>query len=274
MKKTFTDQMQRSVSVAYPPQRIISLVPSQTELLAELGLLPQLIGRTKFCIHPYTQLSAVPIVGGTKNFRFSTIHTLKPDLIIGNKEENYREGIEELATQYPVWMSDINTLDDALEMIRQVGHVTNTEHRAGQLAIQIQQSLEEVRQIWKGQKVLYLIWKKPWMAAGKHTFIDAMLNYIGFENCISQSRYPQLTDNELRDLSPDVVMLSSEPYPFKAPEQADLQVWWPTSRVILADGEMFSWYGSRLQHAASYIKNLHNSLTNTRISFTQNHIRP
>ena len=119
---TFIDHLGKQISISFPPKRIISLVPSQTELLADLGLEDRIVGITKFCIHPEPWQKTKTIVGGTKKFRFDVIDSLKPDLIIGNKEENYQGGIEQLKSQYPVWMSDIVTLKDAFAMIREINY--------------------------------------------------------------------------------------------------------------------------------------------------------
>ncbi|WP_342626401.1 helical backbone metal receptor [Belliella baltica] len=113
----YTDQLKRKVTIAESPKRIISLVPSQTELLVDLGLGDRIVGVTKFCVHPEGFKEKKQIIGGTKNFHFDKIDQLEPDLIIGNKEENYQEGIEKLAEKYPVWMSDIFDLSDAMEIL-------------------------------------------------------------------------------------------------------------------------------------------------------------
>lgn len=255
MVEQFTDQLNRTISIRYPPRRIVSLVPSQTELLFDLGLDEQLVGTTKFCVHPSGKVKTKTKVGGTKNFRVDVIQDLKPDLIIGNKEENYKEGIRLLEKDFPVWMSDIVTLTDALQMISSVGELTGTEVVAGQLINKIRNSFAVIRKA-APQKVLYLIWKKPWMAAGTDTFIHSMLTEIGLTNALHQKRYPELTEEQLKQLAPDVIFLSSEPYPFKPPHIAELKELLPNSNIQLVDGEMFSWYGSRLLKAPNYFKNL------------------
>src|SRR4051812_11307667 len=119
----FTDQMGNAVELEGPPSRIVSLVPSQTELLFYLGLDKEVAGITKFCIHPAEMFHSKPRVGGTKKYDFEKIRQLAPDLIIGNKEENEQKQVEELQKLYPVWMSDIRNLADALQMIRSVGEL-------------------------------------------------------------------------------------------------------------------------------------------------------
>lgn len=253
--KTFTDQLFRKVEVPFPPQRIVSLVPSQTELLFYLGLSDRVVGITKFCIHPTEWLQIKPKVGGTKNFRFDVIDQLKPDLIIGNKEENYLKGIRELEANYPVWMSDISSFENALRMIEGVGQLTDRKVESNGLTQEIKFSFEKLKPR-KPLEVIYLIWKSPWIAVGKNTFIDNMLSKIGLDNVVSQNRYPQISETQLQHLQPDVIMLSSEPFPFNHSHINELQQLLPKSKVMLVDGEMFSWYGSRMLQAPTYFNSL------------------
>jgi ABC-type Fe3+-hydroxamate transport system substrate-binding protein len=255
MVRHFTDQLHRTISFNYPPRRIVSLVPSQTELLFDLGLADQIVGITKFCIHPLEKVKTKTKVGGTKNFNLDAIRLLQPDLIIGNKEENFQAGIEALEKEFPVWMSDIFTLKDALHMIQSVGDLTDKSLEAGLLVEKIQNAFSWIKPR-ATRKVLYLIWKSPWMAAAKHTFIDSMLSTIGLKNVIEETRYPELSDAQIQALNPEVVFLSSEPYPFKERHLSQLKELLPNSNIQLVDGEMFSWYGSRLGKAADYFNGL------------------
>jgi ABC-type Fe3+-hydroxamate transport system substrate-binding protein len=253
--KIFFDQCGNKISLLRSPARIVSLVPSQTELLCDLGLEQEVVGITKFCVHPPSWKKEKSIIGGTKNFNFELIDELQPDLIIGNKEENYKEGIETLQKKYNVWMSDIFNLNDAFEMIEKVGEVWERRQKAIEIVDQIKSSFNTLASA-TGQRVLYLIWKSPWMCAGKNTFIDAMLTKIGLENTVTGLRYPELSPDEVATLNPDLIFLSSEPYPFKEQHVALLKEISPRSKVILVDGEMFSWYGSRLRFAADYFNEL------------------
>ncbi|MFN7435086.1 MAG: ABC transporter substrate-binding protein [Bacteroidota bacterium] len=255
MVRHFTDQLQRTISFNYPPRRIVSLVPSQTELLFDLGLDEQIVGITKFCVHPSDKVKAKTKVGGTKNFNLDTIRLLQPDLIIGNKEENYQTGIEALEKEFPVWMSDIVTLQDTLGMIQSVGKLTEKSLEADLLVERIRNSFSSIER-HPTCSVLYLIWKSPWMAAGKLTFIDSMLSAVGLKNVVEETRYPELLDAKIQALNPEVVFLSSEPYPFKERHVAELKNLLPNSTIQLVDGEMFSWYGSRLVKAADYFNGL------------------
>ncbi len=247
--------MGRRVSLSFPPQRIISLVPSQTELLFDLGLADQLVGITKFCKYPKEKVKVVPKVGGTKNFNLKKIEQLKPDLIIGNKEENYEEGIGALQKKYPVWMSDISSLSDAYEMILKVGELAGRAQQAALLQSKIEQSFKEISRQLIG-KAAYLVWRDPIMVAAKNTFIDEMLHIAGFQNAFQHlSRYPVVTFDELKYIEPDFIFLSTEPYPFKEKHIAEFESICSREKIKLVDGEIFSWYGSRLLKSVEYFHN-------------------
>jgi len=258
------DQLNRTIEFNFPPKRIISLVPSQSELLWYLGLQKELVGITKFCIHPEEMFRSVTRVGGTKELKFDVIEKLQPDLIIANKEENEQEQIEALCKRFPVWISDIYNLEDAFKMISGVGEITDRKMQASELVSQIR--IKHTAFITHNTKhgtrnnptAAYLIWKNPYMAAGKNTFIDFMLRECGFENIFSneKSRYPEVSTQMLIDKNPEIILLSSEPYPFKEKHIEELKVHLPHTKIILADGEMFSWYGSRLLKAFDYFEKL------------------
>ena len=252
--------MGRRVAVPFPPQRIVSLVPSQTELLFDLGLGAKVVGVTKFCIHPAEARTNATVIGGTKNFDFDKIAALKPDLIIGNKEENYQEGIEQLAAKYPVWLSDISNLTEALDMIRRVGFITGAKEKAVALADEIDASfaaLEAPVAEAARESAAYFIWRKPYMTAATGTFIVDMLNRAGFRNAFaSQTRYPEITAEQLAAAAPQRIFLSSEPYPFGEKHIAEFQEICPAAKIEIVDGELFSWYGSRLQKSAAYFNSL------------------
>lgn len=250
----FIDQLGHSVFLEKVPRRIISLVPSQTELLVDLGLEENIVGVTKFCIHPSHIKKEKTIVGGTKTYHFDIIQKLQPDLIIGNKEENDREGIERLQENYPVWMSDISTIDESIQMIGMLGDLLGVEQKAFEIAERVKKDLGEYLPN-KGTAV-YLIWNDPVMVAGKDTFIDEMMAVSGFENLMKDSRYPVLTLQELKDLAPEFLLLSSEPFPFKERHLSFFQQELPDSRIMLVDGELFSWYGTRLLESRKYFESL------------------
>lgn len=255
---SFTDQTGRKILLAEAPMRIVSTVPSQTELLYDLGLGDRVIGITAYCVHPPDWLQEKAIIGGTKNLQIEKIKALKPDLIIGNKEENIKEQIEELAKDIPVWLSDVKTLEDAVEMIEAVGQMCRKEAEAIKVNREIQYWREKIRtKIKPSRTAAYFIWKDPFMLAGPDTFINAMLQEAGFQNIIEQSepRYPQVVLDELKQLKPEVILLSSEPYPFNSANLHMMAAFFPNSGHKVVDGELFSWYGSRIISALKYFYN-------------------
>jgi len=254
MERFFTDQMNNTIRLEEIPRRIVSLVPSQTELLHELGLKNEVVGITKFCIYPEAWFKTKTRVGGTKQLNIEKIRELKPDLIIGNKEENTKEDIELLQQIAPVWMSDISTLKEALEMIEQLGEIVGKRENAFQLIDEIKKQFSGLNVINNNRSVLYFIWKDPYFSVGTNTFIDAMIKACGWVNLCREERYPEWKFDSLNQ--PDYVFLSSEPFPFKTEHLNDIQKLFPESKVVLVDGEMFSWYGSRMKYAPKYFQKL------------------
>lgn len=263
---TVTDQMGRPVFLKNAPdragvqpefQRIVSLVPSQTELLHDLGLGDRVVGITKFCIHPADWFREKTRVGGTKTLHLDKIAALQPDLILGNKEENDRAQIEFLAERWPVWMSDISTLDHALQMILAVGNLTGTAERAAFFSKKIGESFAELSVFGHKTRVAYLIWRKPFMAAGAGTFIDDLLGRAGFDNVFSEkTRYPEVLLEEIAAAQPAAILLSSEPFPFSEKHFAEIRAACPNSAILIVNGELFSWYGTRLLRSAAYFREL------------------
>jgi ABC-type Fe3+-hydroxamate transport system substrate-binding protein len=244
--------MKREVNLPAFPLRIISIVPSQTELLYYLGLEDNVIGITKFCIHPDQWFQSKERVGGTKSIDIEKVRALKPDLIIGNKEENKRTDIEALEDIAPVWMSDIFNMNDALNMIESIGKITNRSKKANFLAKEIRHKFKSLIPLRRDKTVLYFIWNEPMMLAGRNTFIDSMLKECGFINLAGDERYPEATGNE----KPDLIFLSSEPFPFSEKHIIEFQKCYPDTKIILVDGEFFSWYGSKLIEAPEYFEKL------------------
>jgi ABC-type Fe3+-hydroxamate transport system substrate-binding protein len=249
------DHMGRHVECPNTPNRIISLVPSQTELLYDLGLGDRVVGITRFCIYPTHWFKTKTRVGGTKDVSIPRVAALKPDLVIANREENVKEQIEQIERICPVWISDIADLPAALQMILSIGRLTDTTDKACALAQNIEASWKQTA-LLPPYRVLYLIWKDPWMCAGSDTFIDDLLTRSGLINCAPGNRYPILTDTDLRNIAPDLLLLSSEPYPFKEKHITQLSALLPKTRIVLTDGDMWSWYGSRLLHSAAYVAGL------------------
>ena len=256
MSHVFTDQLNERMVLDDIPRRIVSLVPSQTEFLFDIGAGDQITGVTRFCVHPEEARRDKVIVGGTKNYNLERIRELKPDLIIGNKEENVKEFVEMLRREFPVWMSDVKTLEGALSMMQELGRITGHELPARRIVSDIRQAFNQFKKL-PASRTLYFIWKNPYMVAGADTFIDHILNRIGLKNAASDlSRYPVLSVDQIKALHPDLILLSSEPYPFKEQDREELQRICPAARIIQVDGEIFTWYGSRLRKGPAYYSRL------------------
>lgn len=257
-KMTVTDQMNRTVRLGAIPKRIVSLVPSQTEFLADLGLEKEVVGITKFCIHPKTWYKEKARIGGTKAVDIEKVRALKPDLIIGNKEENTREDIALLEEIAPVWMSDIYTLEDAYHMMELVGDICGCSNKAQDLVARIKAEFADLRPSLTPLSVAYLIWKDPYYVAGKRTFIDSILQAAGFVNYFDEERYPEWkgVGSPFEGVAPDCIFLSSEPYPFGDAHCTYFRKYVNSAHVRLVDGELFSWYGSRLLATPNYLKKI------------------
>ncbi len=257
MPQTFTDMLGNKVEIYFPPRRIVSLVPSQTELLFDLGLDEEVVGITKFCVHPQEWFRKKKRVGGTKTVHIDIVKMLQPDLVIANKEENTREQIEEISTLFPTWVSNIRTIDEGLRMIQEVGALVDKREPATRLATEIRAGFANLTKTGKPKPVAYFIWRKPWMCAGGDTFISDMIANVGWKNVMdNRMRYPDITLEELKEKNPELVLLSSEPYPFKETHIAEIKAVLPQVQVRLVDGEMFSWYGSRMKEAVGYLQTL------------------
>ena len=256
MEINMADQLGVNILLDKTPSKIISLVPSQTELLHSLGLESEVIGITKFCIYPNEWFRSKQRVGGTKTVNINLIRSLQPDIIFANKEENVKEQIDALREICPVYVSDICTLSDALKMIADVGKLTGKETAAANMSAQIFGDFQQLRPDTT-YNTAYLIWQEPYMVAGGDTFISDMMYYAGFRNIYQQhSRYPETTIKQLQAMNCELLLLSSEPFPFEQKHIDILQPLLPNTKILLADGEMFSWYGSRLMKAAAYFREL------------------
>ena len=255
-----TDARGRTLALAAPPRRIVSLVPSQTELLADLGLDAEVVGLTRFCVHPAGWKAAKQIVGGTKNVNVERVAALAPDLVLANLEENVREQVEALDAVAPVFVTDVATVDDALAMILTVGWLIGQSERAEALAEEIGQGFAALA-AGPPLRVCYLIWRDPWMTVGGDTFIHDVLRRASLANVFGeQMRYPEVTAEEIAAAEPDVILLSSEPFPFGEAHIAEIERTLPGVPVRLVDGELFSWYGSRMRLMPPYVAGLRNTL--------------
>lgn len=251
------DFLNRSLKINSIPNRIVSLVPSQTELLVDIGVEEKIVGVTKFCVHPRHLRKNKTIVGGTKQVDYDKIRSLKPDIILCNKEENTNAMVEELSKIAPVHVSDIKTLNDNYTLIRKYSQIFNTKTNGNELISEIRNQHDDFKTFIKDEpkmKVGYLIWREPWMAVGQDTFIHHMLEVNNFTNVFDKDkRYPKIDISKLPEL--DLLLLSSEPYPFREKHLEEIPI--SNEKIKFVNGEYFSWYGSRMIHAFEYFYRLH-----------------
>jgi ABC-type Fe3+-hydroxamate transport system substrate-binding protein len=246
---------------SYPPKRIISVVPSLTELLYDLDLADEIVGITKFCVFPEVIFRSKTRIGGTKKLNIEKIKALQPDLIIANKEENQKEDIEYLSSIFPTYVTDIRIMDDAIGKIQTIGDLTDRKRQAQRLVKDINTGFEALDTFRTKPKVAYMIWKDPIMVAGGDTYISNMLEKAGFENVFAdQKRYPSITPTMLKAADAEFIFLSSEPFPFKSKDISYFESLTSDATATLVDGTMFSWYGSRLKQVPSYLLNLRQEL--------------
>lgn len=261
------DHLHRELVIDKIPRRIVSLVPSQTELLCDLGLEDKIVGITKFCVHPVHLRKTKTIVGGTKKVHYDRIKALDPDIILCNKEENTLEMVQELEKIAPVHVSDIINYKDALQIIEDYGGIFDRKLPATELLKDLKGAKENFeREIGKIRlKVAYFIWREPWMLAGRDTFINTLLELNNWENVVvgQSSRYPEIDLKDLGELQPDLILLSSEPFPFKEKHKKEILGQYKNAGVELVDGEFFSWYGSRLLPAFKYFREFQKHLSSS-----------
>ncbi len=255
------DQIGRSIEINKPIQRIVCVVPSLTELLYDLGLGSKIVGQTKFCLHPKSEFKNATKIGGTKTIQIDKVKNLKPDFVLANKEENTQDQIEEIASFCTVYVSDIKTIDDTLSLIIELGKILQVEEKAFQIHSVIKNDFESIPTM-PPLRCVYAIWYNPWMFAGKDTFISHLLNTVNVQNVVSVNRYPSLSLEEIKELNPDIIFLSSEPYPFKEKHILELKEVFKSTKIKLVDGELLSWYGSRLMYSKEYLIQLRASIGN------------
>ena len=252
-----------------PALRIASLVPSITELLVALGLRPYLVARTGYCIHPAEAVREVPKVGGTKDVNLAKLRRLAPTHVIVNVDENrletvvaLREFVPHIVVTHPQGPADNRQL--LAQMLDCFGAVPGVAERCAVLAAELEQALQRCRsQAWPQQRVLYLIWREPWMTVARDTYIARMLAEVGWHSwpaveggSSGAGRYPALQGDELWLAGIDKVLLSTEPYSFNATHLALAQALCPAASVQLIDGELLSWYGPRVSAGLDYLRGL------------------
>ncbi len=264
---TLIDQIKNKHTFNETPIRIISLVPSQTELLFDLGLEEFIVGITKFCVHPNHFLKEKTKVGGTKNPNYEKIKALNPDIIICNKEENTKEIIEECSKICTTWTTNIITIEDNFQMIQDFGQLFNHQENAKLLNDKLSFALGDFKTFIEekpNKKVAYFIWKNPYMVVGSNNYINEILQLNKFQNSyennnFESNRYPEIQIETLQNENLDLIFLSSEPFPFQEKDKIEIQKY-SNAKIEIVDGEMFSWHGSRLLLAFEYFKLLHKNL--------------
>ncbi len=252
------DQLGREIELKSTPKRIISLVPSQTELLVDLGLQDYIVGITHYCVHPAALKELKTSVGGTKKVNFRKLRELNPDFILCNKEENTKEMVHRLEKIAPVYVSDVATIQDAFDLMLDCGRIFDCSQLAITMVNSITKKMESLKKLVANsspKRIAYFIWNNPLMVAGKGTFIDEMLKLNEFKNVFSEERYPETKIEDLRKRNIDICLLSSEPFPFREEHKEIFED--VTKEVKIVDGEYFSWYGSRLLKAMDYFKQFH-----------------
>ena len=255
----YIDQLDRKIEIKEYPKRIVSLVPSQTELLFDLGIGQNVVGVTKYCVHPKEKVKKITKIGGTKDFDIDKIIELNPDLIIANKEENHKEGIEELEQKFPVWVSDVDSLSSAFKMISEIGTIVGAGDKIREILCPLSREFTDFREansFSESYTTLYFIWKNPFMVAGNDTFINDILRQCSLKNLILENRYPTINKRAIKKLNPQLILLSSEPYPFSRSHIEEFAKLLPNAYIRIVDGELFSWYGSRLKYTIQYLKEL------------------
>jgi len=257
----YKDQLGRTLELSKTPTRIISIVPSITELLFDLGVEDTIVGITSYCVHPFHFLTTKKSIGGTKKVNIERVKELAPDLIICNKEENTPEMVAALSEIAPVYVSEVNTISDSLELIQQLGNILSCRTEAKNLVSKINFKLDDFKLFMKDmptRKAAYFIWAEPWMVAANNTFINEVLKLNKFDNIYQNlERYPTIPLEKIRfSGDPRVVLLPSEPFKFTDDHAFEIATYANRSMTVFADGEYFSWYGSRLLKAFDYFKQL------------------
>lgn len=258
--RTFTDHLNRELQIPDLPKRIVSICPAITETLFALGATEQLVGRTKFCIFPKGEVEKLPHVGGTKDVDIDMVRSLKPDLIFAEKEENTKETVQALSKIAPVVVFEVQTIEHSYRLIQDLGQVTGHLEQAEIISSEAKLGFDRLPKL-QNSRVLYFIWRKPYMVVGNTTYIQSVLEHLGLENAAKylDGRYPALTPELLKELAPDALLLSSEPFPFSEKHQTEFATLLPDTPSLLVDGEMF-WYGSKMLEASPYYALLVNQL--------------
>jgi ABC-type Fe3+-hydroxamate transport system substrate-binding protein len=255
-----------ALELAAAPRRIVSLIPSTTELLCALGLADALIGVTVYCVEPRDVVRGKTRVGGEKDPDLAAIRALAPDLVVANIEENRREDVDALrAAGIRVWVTYPRTVAEGLAMIRDLGDVTGARERARAMLAELEPLYRRVREraaAIRAVRVFYPIWRRPWMTIGADTYVHDLLSTCGGANVFAdRTRYPTVTLDEVATRAPEVILLPDEPFRFRRAHIADFDVYPAVPavrdrRIHLVDGKPFSWHGPRLAEALNKLPDL------------------
>ncbi|HEX9369580.1 MAG TPA: helical backbone metal receptor [Roseiflexaceae bacterium] len=261
------DALGRQLSIADVPQRIVSLVPSLTEYLFAIGAGARVAGVTDYCVEPAAQVAGLPKVHGTKNPDRAGIRALRPDLVLASKEENRERDVAALAAAgVPVYVTDICSVQGALDQLAELAGLLAAERGAASLLDGLRAALEQAQPArpTPPRRALAFIWRDPWMAIGRDTYADDLLRLCGAENlarALDGSRYPRAPLDAFMALGPEVVLLPDEPYAFAAGDVAALAEYVDVpavreGRVALCDGKLLTWYGPRTAEALRVLRGI------------------
>jgi ABC-type Fe3+-hydroxamate transport system substrate-binding protein len=256
--KIVTDHLGRTVKFTYPPKRIISIVPGITDILYSLKLEKEIVGRTRYCIYPKDKTGQAKTIGGTKKVKPDQIRELNPDLIIAEKEENTKEIVEQLEKEFPIYVCEIQAVDDTFKIIEDLGAITDRQTESEELQSEIKTAIQSLPS-GQGKRFAYVIWQNPYMAVGSHTYITSLLKKMGFVNAFANddSRYPEVSEDDFRNADLDYIFLATEPFPFREKHIQQFSELFPDVHVMSLDGEMF-WYGPRMIEASPYFNRVFN----------------
>lgn len=236
------------------PERLVSLVPSLTETLVDLGGEDRIVGVTKFCVHPDHLRRERTRIGGTKGIHVGAVLDLKPDLVIANLEENDAQDVMALEIAgVPCWVCDVRSVERAFRLLSEMGRLIGEEARGVEMESRVRAAWEETRQqILPGghRRSAYAVWRDPWMWAGADAYIQDVMRWWGWSPWPEVDRYPEMKMHALVEAEIEEVLLPSEPFPFKEEHRAECA----GLSTRLVDGEMFSWYGSRMLKVPEYFR--------------------
>lgn len=257
--QTVVDCLGREITLPKNISRIVSLVPSISELIYDLNVEDKLVGVTKFCVHPkYFQIEKT-VIGGVQDFDIEKIKELNPDVVFASKDENFEDEIAELEKFVPVYVTDVKNINEAKQMISNFGDLLNRRNEATKILMKIDLQLSDLSKITDDllyRSGAYLVWNEPWVAAGKETFVDSMLKLIKVDNVFSNlnERYPMVTGANIHLGNPDIVMLPTEPFKFEDQQAMEISAHTHDAATFFVDGEVFAWYGSRLVKSIDQLK--------------------